>query len=310
MFHDIVRAKRQFVAMRERRIPSFKIVPQKRRREVYYLAPHWDGPSGGIRVIYRHVDVLNELGIPAYVMHSRRGFACSWFEHETPIVTGRDAALSPDDVLVVPEWYGPGLSRMRRDGPRLVVFNQRAYDTYDFVEFDGSNPEAPYANLPQLAAVLTVSQDNADFLSYAFPSLRVATARNVVDSDVFHPRGSPSSRRRQIAVVPTRRANELHELQHILRARGILDEWTLLRITGQTERRTAQLMRESPIFLSLSEREGFGMPPAEAMASGCYVVGYTGLAGREYLPPRTLLRRARWRRHRACSRGRECLRHL
>ena len=27
------------------------------------------------------------------------------------------------------------------------------------------------------------------------------------------------------------------------------------------------------------------MPPAEAMASGCYVVGFTGLAGREFFQP-------------------------
>ena len=29
-----------------------------------------------------------------------------------------------------------------------------------------------------------------------------------------------------------------------------------------------------------------GLPPAEAMASGAYVVGFTGLAGREYFDPR------------------------
>jgi glycosyltransferase involved in cell wall biosynthesis len=39
--------------------------------------------------------------------------------------------------------------------------------------------------------------------------------------------------------------------------------------------------------LSFSEQEGFGLPPAEAMACGCYVVGFTGLAGREFFDPAT-----------------------
>jgi glycosyltransferase involved in cell wall biosynthesis len=44
-------------------------------------------------------------------------------------------------------------------------------------------------------------------------------------------------------------------------------------------------MRSCPIFLSFSEREGFGLPPAEAMASGCFVVGFTGMGGRDYFDP-------------------------
>jgi glycosyltransferase involved in cell wall biosynthesis len=39
------------------------------------------------------------------------------------------------------------------------------------------------------------------------------------------------------------------------------------------------------VFLSLSDRDGFGLPPAEAMACGCYVVGYSGGGGREFFDP-------------------------
>jgi glycosyltransferase involved in cell wall biosynthesis len=64
--------------------------------------------------------------------------------------------------------------------------------------------------------------------------------------------------------------------------RGCLERWEPVEINDLSESATAEALRTSSIFLSFSEQEGFGLPPAEAMASGCYVVGYTGLAGREY----------------------------
>jgi glycosyltransferase involved in cell wall biosynthesis len=85
--------------------------------------------------------------------------------------------------------------------------------------------------------------------------------------------------------MPRRRHAEREQLLHIMRSRGILDGWELVPIDGRTEDETAELMRSCAIFLSFSEREGFGLPPAEAMASGCYVVGYTGNGGRDYFDP-------------------------
>lgn len=39
------------------------------------------------------------------------------------------------------------------------------------------------------------------------------------------------------------------------------------------------------IFLSLSSAEGFGLPPAEAMACGCVTIGYHGRCGLEFFRP-------------------------
>jgi glycosyltransferase involved in cell wall biosynthesis len=44
----------------------------------------------------------------------------------------------------------------------------------------------------------------------------------------------------------------------------------------------ARSLDESAVFASFSYIEGLGLPPLEAMASGCVVVGFNGLGGSDY----------------------------
>ena len=43
------------------------------RPTVYFVTPDFSEPSGGIRVMYRHTDILNSAGNKAFVLHQRRG---------------------------------------------------------------------------------------------------------------------------------------------------------------------------------------------------------------------------------------------
>lgn len=48
------------------------------------------------------------------------------------------------------------------------------------------------------------------------------------------------------------------------------------------EVKVAEILSKSAIFISTSLYEGFGLPPLEAMACGCAVVGFHGGGGLEY----------------------------
>jgi len=232
--------------------------------------------------MYRHVDLLNATGIPAKVLHTKPGFRCTWFANTSTVVSAADVRLTADDLLVVPDYYSPGLDHLPA-GARIVMFNQAGYHTFDHIPFAGTAPGAPYTRIKNLVAMVTVSEDSAALLRYTFPRLDIKLARSVIDGERFHPGDRPGGRR--IAYMPRRRHAEREQLLHVMRSRGILEGWDLVPIDGRSEDETAQLMRSSAIFLSFSEREGFGLPPAEAMASGCYVVGFTGMGGRDFFDP-------------------------
>jgi glycosyltransferase involved in cell wall biosynthesis len=241
---------------------------------VYYLCPDYAAPSGGIRAIYRHVDILNQAGRSAAVLHHRDDFACDWFAHSTRTVGAQSARLSAEDVLMVPEIYGPYLARLPRE-PRLVAFNQNAYLTYDYTP---TGHPLPYSIFD---AALTVSRDSAEFLRFAFPGLDVAVVANAIDLEVFHPSTGPLGKR--IAIMPRKRPAEAELVLRLVGER--LRGWEVVRIEDVSERQTAELLRSAPIFLALGKQEGFGLPAAEAMACGSYVVGFPGFGGREIFDP-------------------------
>jgi glycosyltransferase involved in cell wall biosynthesis len=71
----------------------------------------------------------------------------------------------------------------------------------------------------------------------------------------------------------------------MLKFRGGLAGFGLAVIYNLPEAEVARILRESLIFLNFGTAEGSPLPPAEAMASACLVIGYDGRGGREFITP-------------------------
>jgi hypothetical protein len=246
---------------------------------VLVLTPDFDHPSAGVRVMYRHVDILREAGVEALVLHTRPGFRCSWFESDTPVTDTRQTALEPDDVVVVGEREVDLVARLPRP-VRHLVLNQSGYLAWDHepdvVSRHYVSPHAP-------EAVIATSEHIADVCRFAFPGIEVRRVRLSVDPHLFTlAPGTPATR---LAYMPRRGADDAALALRLLAARGSLADWELVAIRGMSAQQVASELRRASIFLSVSPREGFGMPPLEAMASGAYVVGYDALGGKEFLRP-------------------------
>lgn len=261
-----------------RRPPRLRVHPARGGHDpaVYYLVPHLSEPAGGVRVMYRHVDLLNEMGVSAAVLHDRAGFRAGWFANETRIVYPGGLRLYDNDILVLAEVYAPGFGLLPPD-VRKLIFNQAAYHTYDRLPI-GTDP---YTNLPGLLGIMAVSQDNAELLRFSFPGIDVFRTRPMIDAKLFHRTAQPS--RRRLAFTLDRRHEERAHLLQLLAARGV--DWEQVPISGRSEVEVGQIMRDCAIFLAFSERDGFGLPPAEAMACGSFVIGYDGGGGREFFDP-------------------------
>ena len=286
--------------------------------KLLYLCPDYVPPAGGIRVIYRHVDVLRQNGYEAFVVHERHGFRCRWFDNDTPVLgwssrrSGRDTSLLDragrhlrrglrrvprdrlflhlheqpsfdlrrDDIVVIPEMFGPRLGEIAPGIPK-VIFNQNVYFSFKGYPADPRAAVFPYRQ-PDVLATLVVSEDSRRFVEYAFPRTRTYRVRWSLDPARFRP---GDEKRRRIAYMPRRGAGDAAHVLATLAARGTLDGYEIEAIEGLDEEAVAASLRQALIFLSLGCHEGLPLPPAEAMACGAIVVGYDGFGGREYMLP-------------------------
>ncbi len=244
---------------------------------VLILTPDSNAPIGGVKVNYQVVDALNAGGCPAAIVHRKRGFRCTWFDNTTAVISQQQLRVDAADVIVVPEeWTGAIPSLPSR--PRKVIFNANAYTTFSW-GLDATAAAAIYAR-PDVVRVVVLSEENRRYLEYAFGStnVEIMAMRCTVDPTHFRMAGP---KQRSVAYMPRKRRQETNDVLSLLRARGSLDGWEIRAIDGLTEERTAEILREAGVFLAFSHREGFGLPPAEAMACGCVVIGFHGFAGAE-----------------------------
>jgi glycosyltransferase involved in cell wall biosynthesis len=145
------------------------------------------------------------------------------------------------------------------------------------------DPNFRPAGQGQFAAILAASQACATAVQAVFgvqsPILRLPVCRAGL---TFNP-----DKKLQIAYMPRRRRVEVKVMERLIAGHPDLAHIPLVPIDEVSEDEAHHILRESLIFLSFSEKEGFGLPPAEAMATGCLVVGYTGVGGEEYFTAET-----------------------
>lgn len=248
----------------------------KRQFRIVYLAPAWDAPSGGNKVIYQHVEAIARLGRPCWVFHpARPGSTYTWMKHQVQsLAVGH---FDPhNDFLVFPEvWAAWAAEFCVPAGLKYAIFVQNGYLAHASAGFSFDRVAEAYR---YAALVLSISDDTSEMLRLLFPFLEPERIQRVYCSvpHVF----APASKEALITYMPRKLRGHAARLEVYLR--NSLPEWRLQAIDEMPVHEVAALMARSSIFLSLADMEGYGLPPVEAALAGNLVVGYTGQGAREY----------------------------
>jgi glycosyltransferase involved in cell wall biosynthesis len=144
----------------------------------------------------------------------------------------------------------------------------------------------PYLH-PDIRAVIVVSDHNRDYLSFAYPEVKIYRVYNGIDPEKFRYRPI-EAKKTIISCLPSKNPVDLSQAYHILMSRahqGVNNignyDWAF--IENMPEQEVARVLGDSLIFVFLSTEEGFGKMPLEAMLSGGLVAAYNGGPLLEYL---------------------------
>lgn len=255
------------------------------RMTIYYYIPEGVPPpekssaSGGVRISYRHVDILNCAGISSAILHDNEGFRLDWFENNTKVTSTGTIEIKSDDYLVLTEGMGSSAGDII-PGLKKIIFNQNGFMTFNHYDLDPENLATPYNN-NEVVAVITASEFTTRYVTHAFPHIKTRRVRYCIDPDLF--RFVPfKNKKKQIALMPRKAGYDIAQVINILKFRGALQGYDIAVIDNMSMEQSAQVLCESMFFFSSCEYEGFGLPPAEAMATGAICVGYHGFGGAEF----------------------------
>ena len=259
----------------------------------YWLALHPDirRPIGGVKQVHRLAEALTHLGREARIIQDNAEFHPGWFKSTVLTVSYSEfrssIQLRPDrDIIILPETYLPVLPRYAPGLPKLI-FNQNGAYSFGLKSGDGfPDPDEVlklYAH-PELKHVLCVSRHDEILLKEAFGlgANKVSRLINSIETKIFRP---SDIKHRLISYMPRKNAKDSAVVTSLLRQQSWFEEsgWSLQAINGLSQEKVSKILQKSLIFLAFGHPEGFGLPLAEAAACGCYVIGYSGLGGRELL---------------------------
>ena len=267
-------------------------------RRYLFLCPDRQSASGGIAVIHDLVALLTRHGHAAAVVHNspgagypqapdtvprlytRRLWPVFW-RHGGPrqrlsllFGTGpkptRSAplprlALWPDDVVVAPEFQLAEALEAFPDS-RMAVLVQNPFSLLRSFETACARGLAPLARIDHWFGTSEVCLSHLDLIGAPSVSGFPVSMRPEILSDRV-------PKERLITYMPRKRPAEA------LQRRGRLNGYRLEALDGLPRAEVAARLARSRFFISLMKQESLGFPAAEAMASGCIVVGFDGLGG-------------------------------
>ena len=247
-------------------------------KRIVYGAPPSNTPAGGVKVIYKHSELLNKMGVESGVWHpGADDFKCSWFNSEIKNISTKE--LNPaKDIIILPEiWASVYAKTFKEIGFEYAIYVQNAY--YANFNLDATNKNNIKESYQNAKFIMSISKDTSQFLRDIFliDESKIILQRYSIDNNIF----KPGNKEKIITYMP--RKMEQHSSRVISLLHNELPYgWKIESINNKSEDEVARELSKSIIFLAFSEFEGLPVPPVEAAMAGNIVIGYHGQGGKEY----------------------------
>ena len=243
--------------------------------------------TGGIAVLYQIADRLRECGhdvaltggdaAPGLAAQCARGVAVlPWNEVRGNI---GPSVLRADDIFLIPEGWPNMMAPALAAGAHIVVYVQNWAYLYSAL------PQGAFwRDLP--VRFLAVSHPVAQFMAETEKLSVRAVVRPLIDRDIFHPAQAAAGQGKVVRIgwMPRKNKALAEQVRQIVSAApetGVRLQW--LEIHAMSQEQVAETLASCHIYLATGFPEGFALPPLEAMASGCLVVGFSGFGGWDYM---------------------------
>jgi hypothetical protein len=243
---------------------------------ILYLCPDFKPPSGGIKRLYTHVEILCNNGYDAAIMHFSRPFKPDWFNSVAPIVYSSDhPTLNPEDVMVLPEGLWSVMRQLSGQPVRKVAIALNPF--YIFRTMPAGEHWGHYG----IEWVMAGNKVIGDFVRWSMNVPNVHILGTFIDHDLFC--CGDQSKKMQVAYIE-RKDTQTPVIEKIIKSHDpSFTDVPFIKIENLPIKDYAQILKQSTIFLSTSLHEGIHRSLLEAMACGCLCAGYHGIGALDYI---------------------------
>lgn len=239
--------------------------------------------SGGVAVLFELAGHLRDAGFEVLLVPREGGGPLPKYAARVPLLSWPQLDLKPEDIWLVPEGWVNALAPGLTAKARCVVYCQ------NWAYLLSSLPEnVAWPQLP--VSFLTVSAPVAWFVTQCTGKPAPVLRPGINVERFAPPQGKPEDCLR-IAYMPRKNKALVERVREICQARmttgasplarGGSVEW--VEISGLPQEEVAARLASSHFFLASGFPEGCPLPPLEAMASGCFPVGFAGFGGWDYM---------------------------
>jgi hypothetical protein len=236
---------------------------------IFYYHPPSRLRSAGLRVLVKHVALLEQAGLDAFLLTAPR-FTPVGLPETTPIVhIDKLADVDENDVVVIPEGHPKTMALFSGLPWRRFVFALSW--SYVFTRLNDGQDWRDFG----IERVLAESNVAADFINWSM-GLPVHVVRFAIDPALYHVGPEPKE---PLVCCIRRKADCIAPLKRALAARNpaLVNDIRWVAMHDLPEPEYASMLRRASVFVALSTEEAAHLSVYEAMACGALVAGFSGI---------------------------------